>query len=118
MMNVIRAALVASGMLCVSFGTILAQGGGSGNSCGPDGAGPENASTFDERYPGGVGAAGPARDKPSPAGAGTKPSRADAEEAVRTLIRWAGDEPEREGLAATPARVVRAYEEWFAGYQE
>ncbi len=49
---------------------------------------------------------------------GTKPSRADAEEAVRTLIRWAGDEPEREGLAATPARVVRAYEEWFAGYQE
>ena len=66
-MNVIRAALVASGMLCVSFGTILAQGGGSGNSSGPDGAGPENASTFDERYPGGVGAAGPARDKPSPA---------------------------------------------------
>jgi GTP cyclohydrolase I len=49
---------------------------------------------------------------------GAKPSRADAEEAVRTLIRWAGDEPEREGLAATPARVVRAYEEWFAGYQE
>lgn len=47
-----------------------------------------------------------------------KPSRAEAEEAVRTLIRWAGDEPEREGLAGTPARVVRAYEEWFGGYQE
>lgn len=45
-----------------------------------------------------------------------RPSRAQAEEAVRTLIRWAGDEPEREGLLQTPARVVRAYEEWFAGY--
>jgi GTP cyclohydrolase I len=48
----------------------------------------------------------------------TKPSRLEAEEAVRTLIRWAGDEPEREGLAGTPARVVRAYEEWFSGYRE
>jgi GTP cyclohydrolase I len=47
-----------------------------------------------------------------------RPSRAEAEAAVRTLIRWAGDEPEREGLDATPARVVRAYEEWFAGYGE
>ncbi len=45
-----------------------------------------------------------------------RPTRAQAEEAVRTLIRWAGDRPEREGLKATPARVVRAYEEWFAGY--
>lgn len=45
-----------------------------------------------------------------------RPSRAEAEDAVRTLIRWAGDRPEREGLAETPARVVRAYEEWFAGY--
>ena len=45
-----------------------------------------------------------------------RPSRAQAEEAVRTLLRWAGDEPEREGLDGTPARVVRAYEEWFAGY--
>ncbi|HUB95294.1 MAG TPA: GTP cyclohydrolase I FolE [Stellaceae bacterium] len=45
-----------------------------------------------------------------------KPSRAEAEAAVRTLIRWAGDDPEREGLRATPARVVRAYEEWFSGY--
>jgi GTP cyclohydrolase IA len=44
-----------------------------------------------------------------------RPSRADAENAVRTLIRWAGDDPEREGLMGTPARVARAYEEWFAG---
>src|SRR6201982_2616741 len=47
-----------------------------------------------------------------------RPTRAEAEEAVRTLLRWAGDEPEREGLNGTPARVVRAYEEWFAGYGE
>ena len=47
-----------------------------------------------------------------------RPTRAAAEEAVRTLIRWAGDDPEREGLVGTPARVVRAYEEWFAGYFE
>ena len=45
-----------------------------------------------------------------------RPSRAEAEEAVRTLIRWAGDNPAREGLLDTPARVVRAYEEFFAGY--
>ena len=47
-----------------------------------------------------------------------RPSRAEAEEAVRTLIRWAGEAPEREGLADTPARVVRAYEEWFGGYEQ
>ena len=47
-----------------------------------------------------------------------RPSRAEAEEAVRTLIRWAGDEPGREGLLETPARVVRSYEEFFAGYGE
>jgi len=45
-----------------------------------------------------------------------RPSRQEAEEAVRTLIRWAGDDPTREGLFDTPARVVRAYEEFFAGY--
>ena len=45
-----------------------------------------------------------------------RPSRATAEAAVRTLIQWAGDDPDREGLLGTPARVVRAYEEWFAGY--
>jgi len=48
----------------------------------------------------------------------TRPARAEVEEAVRVLIRWAGDEPDREGLDGTPARVVRAYEEWFAGYGE
>jgi len=47
-----------------------------------------------------------------------RPSRAEAEQAVTTLIRWAGDDPDREGLLETPARVVRAYEEWFAGYGE
>ena len=47
-----------------------------------------------------------------------KPSQAEAEEAVRTLIRWAGDDPLREGLAATPGRVARAYREWFAGYDQ
>jgi GTP cyclohydrolase I len=47
-----------------------------------------------------------------------RPSRAEAEEAVRTLIRWAGDNPGRSGMVATPARVARAYEEWFAGYRE
>lgn len=46
------------------------------------------------------------------------PSRHEAEEAVRTLIRWAGDDPSREGLLDTPARVARAYREWFAGYAE
>lgn len=45
-----------------------------------------------------------------------RPCRSEAEAAVRTLIRWAGDDPAREGLRQTPARVVRAYEEWFAGY--
>ncbi|MBL0339255.1 MAG: GTP cyclohydrolase I FolE [Rhodospirillaceae bacterium] len=45
-----------------------------------------------------------------------RPSRADAEAAVRTLIRWAGDNPDREGLLETPKRVVRAYEEFFSGY--
>ena len=45
-----------------------------------------------------------------------KPSRETAEEAVRTLIAWAGDNPEREGLIDTPKRVVNAYQEFFAGY--
>ena len=45
-----------------------------------------------------------------------QPSRDEAEEAVRTLIRWAGDDPAREGLLDIPGRVVRAYEEYFQGY--
>ena len=47
-----------------------------------------------------------------------RPSREAAEEAVRTLIRWAGDDPDREGLVDTPARVTRAYAEWFEGYEQ
>lgn len=45
-----------------------------------------------------------------------RPSKEEAMEAVKTLIAWAGDNPEREGLKDTPKRVVNAYEEWFAGY--
>ena len=48
----------------------------------------------------------------------TRPSREEAEAAVRTLIRWSGDDPDREGLAGTPDRVVRSYEEFFAGYDQ
>ena len=51
-------------------------------------------------------------------GGSSRPARAEAEAAVRTLLRWAGDDPDREGLRATPSRVVRAYEEWFAGYND
>lgn len=46
----------------------------------------------------------------------SRPTRCEAEAAVRTLIRWAGDDPSREGLHDTPARVARAYREWFSGY--
>jgi GTP cyclohydrolase I len=46
-----------------------------------------------------------------------KVSRAQAEEAVRTLLRWAGDDPDREGLRETPKRVVSAYQDWFSGYE-
>lgn len=53
-----------------------------------------------------------------PRGSKRGPSRAEAEAAVRTLIEWAGDDPDREGLSGTPERVVRAYEEFFAGYKE
>ena len=48
----------------------------------------------------------------------SRPTREAAEEAVRTLIRWAGEAPGREGLEDTPARVVRAYEEWFERYEQ
>jgi len=47
-----------------------------------------------------------------------KVSREEAEEAVRTLIKWAGDDPKREGLLDTPKRVTKAYEEFFSGYKE
>jgi len=55
------------------------------------------------------------RSPPRPAAA--RPSREEAEAAVRTLLRWAGDDPTREGLIDTPSRVARAYEEFFAGYE-
>jgi GTP cyclohydrolase I len=57
-----------------------------------------------------------ARDR-RPAGV-RRPTREEAMEAVRTLIRWAGDDPQREGLIGTPDRVVRAYGEFFGGYDE
>ena len=47
-----------------------------------------------------------------------RPTKAQAEEAVKVLLKWAGDDPNREGLLDTPARVARAYEEYFAGYRE
>ena len=47
-----------------------------------------------------------------------KPSRSEAEAAVRTLLEWIGDDPDREGLEGTPGRVVRAYEDWFSGYND
>ena len=52
----------------------------------------------------------------APQSAEARPTREEAEAAVRTLIAWAGDDPDREGLINTPHRVVRAYEELFAGY--
>jgi GTP cyclohydrolase IA len=47
-----------------------------------------------------------------------RPTRSEAEAAVRTLLKWAGDNPMREGLLDTPSRVVKAYEQWFRGYEE
>ena len=52
-----------------------------------------------------------------PDSAKTRPSQADAEAAVRTLIEWAGDDPDREGLLETPKRVAKAYRELFQGYE-
>ena len=48
----------------------------------------------------------------------SKPTRKEAEDAVRTLISWAGDNPKREGLIETPKRVVKSYEEFYAGYDQ
>ncbi len=68
---------------------------------------------------------GPAPEGPMPrkppvqlvaADAAKRPSREEAEQAVRTLLRWTGDDPTREGLLGTPSRVIRAYEEYFSGY--
>ncbi len=57
-----------------------------------------------------------ARSRKSVRPRAARPSQTDAEDAVRTLIRWAGDDPTREGLRETPARVARAYKEFFRGY--
>jgi GTP cyclohydrolase IA len=57
-------------------------------------------------------------DIAKPVAASSRPTREQALEAVRTLIRWAGDDPSREGLLGTPDRVVRAYQEFFVGYDE
>ena len=54
-----------------------------------------------------------AADKPA-----DRPSREEAEAAVRTLIRWAGDDPQREGLRDTPKRVVKAFKEFYSGYKQ
>jgi GTP cyclohydrolase IA len=48
----------------------------------------------------------------------SKPSREEAEKAIHTLLRWAGDDPSREGLLETPARVAKAFEDWFSGYDQ
>ena len=53
-----------------------------------------------------------------PAQASAEVSQQQAEQAIRTLLRWAGDDPQREGLRDTPARVARAYRDWFAGYAQ
>ena len=54
--------------------------------------------------------------RPSRSALAARPSRAEAEDAVRALLRWAGEDTEREGLRDTPRRVVSAYEDWFSGY--
>ena len=56
------------------------------------------------------------RAAPATARTPARPNRSEAESAVRTLLRWAGDDPDREGLRGTPARVARAFEEYFSGY--
>lgn len=61
--------------------------------------------------PASASAEGPATSPP-------RPTQAEAEDAVRTLLRWAGDDPAREGLLDTPKRVASAYREWFCGYEE
>ena len=60
----------------------------------------------------------PSPRRVSAAHSSDRPTREEAEAAVRTLLRWAGDDPGREGLLETPARVARAFKEWFSGYGE
>src|SRR6201989_864147 len=70
------------------------------------------------RDPGGRRMTNSKAKKTKPDAPAERPSREEAEAAVRVLIRWAGDDPAREGLLDTPGRVVRAYEEFFAGYTQ
>jgi len=58
------------------------------------------------------------KSKSAKSGKIQRPARTEVEEAVRTLIRWSGDDPARPGLVDTPARVARAYEQWFGGYAQ
>ncbi|MBN8872234.1 MAG: GTP cyclohydrolase I FolE [Rhodospirillales bacterium] len=58
----------------------------------------------------------PTQDRSATAATDSRPTREEAEAAVRTLLRWAGDDPTREGLIDTPKRVTRAFEEFFVGY--
>ncbi|HQT76994.1 MAG: GTP cyclohydrolase I FolE [Rhodospirillales bacterium 20-64-7] len=58
----------------------------------------------------------PASDRAAADVSQPRPTREQAEDAIRTLLRWAGDDPEREGLRDTPSRVARAYREFFVGY--
>ena len=62
-------------------------------------------------------ATSPERLSPVSGGTSTRPTREEAEAAVRTLLLWAGDDPNREGLLGTPDRVVRSYDEFFGGYR-
>ncbi len=71
----------------------------------------------DTEHPTAMDAISP-KDESRPQHPPIRPSREQAEEAVRTLIAWAGDDPRREGLIDTPKRVVNAYREWFQGYDE
>ncbi len=66
---------------------------------------------------GSLGVVGAGKDAQS-GEASARPTREEAESAVRTLIRWTGEDPDREGLVNTPQRVVRAYEEFFSGYDD
>jgi GTP cyclohydrolase I len=79
----------------------------------------EDASQFDARTNRAriAGTPLPAAGAPACERAEAAPSQAEAEAAVRTLIRWAGDNPDREGLLDTPGRVARSYSELFAGYE-
>ena len=79
---------------------------------------PEHPNEHDRHEPSwGAGATDAARTADRQAGeVARRPSQAEAEAAVRTLLAWAGDDPTREGLLETPSRVVRSYAQFFAGY--